>query len=52
MKKVFFIMTALLVAGVTFAQDGKQGWQVELNAEVGILLPIIMQNITYGPINF
>ena len=30
MKKVFFIMTALLVAGVTFAQDGKQGWQVEL----------------------
>ena len=30
MKKVFLFLATLLVAGVAFAQDGKQGWQVEL----------------------
>ena len=30
MKKVFVLAAALLVSSAAFAQDGKQGWQVEL----------------------
>ncbi len=30
MKKLLSVLVLLLLAGVSFAQDGKQGWQVEL----------------------
>ena len=30
MKKVFLVAAVLFVAVAAFAQDGKQGWQVEL----------------------